>query len=239
MILEKYRSMTRIPLLVLLLAFSGCATLPHAILQPTPPAGAQYEAEPGRDAATVAALRAAPPPAAPELGAGTDQSGDRRRLAAQGFVHIGTGRFAGSEGSAREDAIRQGRSVGADRILLYPNAVAEAEAGHAWLAMYYVRSQLPFGATFRDLRAQERATLAANGGVEIGAVIGGTPAARANLLAGDYVLKFNGRPFADRAAFQTLLKQHAGRSVTLTIVRNGETLERVIRLGAIQGAAER
>ena len=231
----------RLALLSLLL-FAGCSIAPRAPEQapggfPPPPPGARFEAEPGRDATTIAAMRAAPAPTQPPLEPGRNRAGDRNRLAAQGYVPIGTGWFPGSEAQAREDALRQGRNVGADRILLYPPA-GDATTGAEWIAAYYVRFQLPFGATFRDLHAAERDSLGGVGGVQIGSVIGGTPASRANLRPGDFVLKFDGKPVADRAAFQALLKQHAGRSVTLTIVRNGETLQRAVRLGAMT-AAER
>lgn len=227
--------------LLSLLLFAGCAVAPRAPEQapggfPPPPPGARFEAEPGRDAATIAAMRAAPASSQPPLETGRNRAGDRNRLAEQGYVPIGTGWFPGSEAQAREDAQRQGRNVGADRILLYPPA-GDATAGAEWVAAYYVRFQLPFGATFRDLRADERASLGA-GGVQIGSVIGGTPAARANLRPGDFVLKLDGQPVADRAAFQALLKRHAGRTVTLTLVRNGETLQRAVRLG-VMTAAER
>lgn len=230
----------RIVPLALLLVLTGCATmLRPGPEQPEPVSpGSRYVAEPGRDAATIAQMRAAPP-VAPEVSSGKDRNGDGRRLGAQGFVHVGTGYFPGPETAARADAISQGQRVGADRILLYAPAPDAAANGSEWLATYYVRFQLPFGATFRDLRAQERSALEINGGVAIGAVIGGTPASRANLIAGDFVLKLDGQPFANRAAFQALLKRHAGHPVTLTIVRNGETLERVVRLGAMPGAAVR
>ncbi|NCT67990.1 MAG: PDZ domain-containing protein [Rhodanobacteraceae bacterium] len=228
---------------VALLLLGGCATLPPPTPPGAPPAapsipGVRYEAEPGRDAATIAALRAAPPPAQPELAPGTTPLGDHNRLAAQGYVRIGRALLHGSEAEARADALRQSQQVGADRVALYAPGTDPAAPREDWLAIYYVRFQLPFGATFRDLRADERATLGAAGGVQIGSVIGGTPAARANLRPGDFVLALDGQPVADRAAFQALLKRHAGHGVTLTIVRNGETLQRVVRLG-VMAAAER
>jgi membrane-associated protease RseP (regulator of RpoE activity) len=172
----------------------------------------------------------------PELVSGKNPMGDHNRLATKGYVRIGTAHFPGADTDASDDAIHLGQQVGADRILLYaPGSSATSEA--EWLATYYVRFQLPFGATFRDLRSEERAALGVDGGVQIGSVIGGTPASRANLLAGDYVLKFDGSPIADRAAFQGMLRNHAGRQVTLTIVRNTETLQRVVRIGVMANPA--
>lgn len=226
--------MKRLATLVFLSLLGACASAPRGGIEPPAPPS-RYTPEPGRDAATVAEMRAAPAPAVPDLAAGRNPGGDHRALAAQGFVRIGSAHFAGPEAAARDEAIREGREVGAERVLLYPpRADAAAPAGPGdWAAAYYVRFQLPFGATFRDLRAQERAALASTGGVAIGSVIGGTPASRANLISGDLVLALDGQPFADRSAFQALLKRHAGHAVTLTIVRNGERLKRMVRLGAM------
>ena len=234
--------MQRFAVFALLLALAGCASAPRSVSEAPAPTN-RFQAEPGRDAGTVARMRAAPAPAMPEMVPGKNPSGDHGRLIAQGFVLIGTGHFPGPETTARSDAIQQGQSVGADRIVLYApptDAAAPSTAiGGGWTATYYVRFQLPFGATFRNLRAEERAKLGIDGGVAIGPVIGGTPASRANLLAGDFVLKIDDKAFASKTGFQNLLKTNAGRSVTLTIVRNGETLRRVVKLGVMAPLPER
>ena len=225
--------MLRPALCALLLALAGCSSVVHQRYEPQVPAPkSRYRAEPGRSAAEVERMRASPAPAIPELTLGTNQAGDHARLIAQGFVLVGTGHYAGPEGAARGDAVQQGQRVGADRIMLYApttNAATDAD----WTATYYVRLQLLFGATFRDMRPDERTRLHVEGGVSIGAVIGGTPASRANLRTGDLVLSVDNKSIADRGAFQSLLKAHAGHSVTLSIVRNGVTLQRVVRLGAM------
>ena len=234
--------MQRFAVFALLLVLAGCASAPRSVSEAPAPTN-RYQAESGRDAAMVARMRAAPAPAMPELAPGKNPSGDHSRLIAQGFVLIGSARFPAPETAARNDAIQQGRSVGADRIVLYAPATEAAAPGAAiggeWTATYYVRFQLPFGATFRNLRPEESAKLGSDGGVAIGSVVGGTPAARANLLTGDFVLKINGHAFANRTAFQNQLKANTGRAVTLTIVRNGETLQRVVRLGAMASGADR
>ena len=231
--------MIRYAAAITLLLLGGCASVNLTAPSGTPPvvANGRYDVESGRDAATVAELRAAPAPAQPELSPGKDRIGDRRQLAAKGFVHIGTAYFPDTDSHARDDALRQGQSVGADKVLLYaPAPNADATGVGEWVATYYVHFQLPFGATFRDLRSAERSALDNSGGVVIGAVIGGTPASRANLIAGDFVLKFDGKPVTDRTQFTNLLKRNAGHRVTLTVVRNGVTLKREVRLGVIPGA---
>lgn len=226
--------------LAMSILLGGCASVPpgsHVETYPEPPpstpepgSSSPYVPEPGRDAATIAEMRAAPPPAAPAVEIGRNASAEHKRLTTQGFVRIGAAQYAGSEDHARDESDRQARAVGADRVLVY----APDDASSHWNATFYVRFKLPFGATFRDLTATERSTLGGSG-VEIGSVVAGTPASRANLLAGDFVIQVNGRPLADKSAFQNELRSNTGRQVTLTVVRNGETLQRVVRLGAVAG----
>lgn len=220
--------------LVVLVLLAGCVSAPRGPVWQTqpPPPSSPYVADPGRDDATIAEMRAAPPPAAPELASGRNPAGDQNRLAAQGFVRIGTARYSGTDADVRAEADRQGRAVGADRVLLYAPQATGATTVADWNAAFFVRFKLPFGATFRDLTAAERANLGGDG-VQIGSVVGGTPASRANLLAGDFVVQVNGRPVTGRSAFQEQLKALGGRAVTLTVVRNGETLQRVVRLGVV------
>lgn len=215
----------------LTLLVAGCATGPGTVFTPAPrPAPPEetghYETVAGREPELVADLRAAPPPAEPEWIEGRNAGADRKRLAAQSYLHVGTSHFSASDAHLRDEALRQGARVGADRAIAYP----PSDGGEVTIA-YFVRFKLPFGATFRDLRPAEMSALDTGGGVAIGAVVDDSPASRANLLSGDIVLKCDGKAIIDRADFQTRLRARAGHPVTLTIVRNGETIERMVRLG--------
>jgi membrane-associated protease RseP (regulator of RpoE activity) len=148
-------------------------------------------------------------------------------LNGKSFARIGDAYVPAIVGNVREWIADQGRRVGADRILIY--APGSDGVTHA---SYYIRYRLPFGATFRTVSAEEREMLG-SGGVQIGDVVAGTPASEANLLKGDFIVKFDGRAFADRAAFEKLLREHLGARVTLTISRNGAVLQRLVRLGSI------
>ncbi len=219
------------------LLLAGCAQVARP---PTPsnnpPAqisGPSYEIVQGRDAALVARLRAAPPLAQPQVSDGATPDGDERLLRARGLVQIGIGRYPSQDvAEVRAQATTQARMIGADQVLMYP----PAGSGAPWTAEFYVRLQLPFGANFRDLTDVERQTLGADG-IEIGEVVGGTPASEANLREGDYVLKFDRKPVHDKAAFQALLQSHLGRRVTLTIRRDGVTKNRLVVLGTLPAAA--
>ena len=213
---------------ILLVLLAGCAQL--RVAPPQGPAEARkphYEAAAGQDPATIAKLRAAPAPAEPEVSQGTTTAADEQAMISRGFVRIGNG-YDGVDGShARDWAIEQGRSVGADKVLLY-----EPTPESALVAAYFVHYRLPFGARFRSLTPDEEKTLGASG-VQIGDVVRGTPAADANLQTGDFVLKLNGKVIANRAEFQQLLSNNVGKRVTLTINRGGVTMDRLVRLGAL------
>lgn len=227
-----------------LAALAGCATRsvtvehhdepqPATIEQVVEP---HFEAVPGRGPDVIAALRAEPAPVRPQVVDGKNRIGDERALNARGFVHVGSGHYAIDDTSAERQAVELGTRTGADHIVLYRNEQSDGGAHAEFLAVYFVRFKLLFGATFRNLTSKERESVT-GGGVEIGSVVGSTPAAQANLIAGDLVLKFNGKPFRDRVEFQELLRSQAGRPVTLTIRRNELTMDRVVRLGAIPPTA--
>jgi hypothetical protein len=215
-------------LAVAALALVGCAPIvrpPGPGPGPEPPS-TRYEIVQGRGPELVARLRAAPAPDQPEVSVGRAPQGDENVLRAQGYVQIGIGHFAERDPErARGQAERKARDVGADKAMIYQEA-------DVLVAAYYVRLQLPFGANFRDVTAEEREALGAPG-VQIGDIVGGTPAAKANLLEGDFVLKFNHAPVQDKPSFQALLEQHMGQRVTLTIRRDGTTIERIVRLGTL------
>jgi PDZ domain len=219
------------------IALGGCAHVaysPHETVAPTPPAPARgrYEVLSGGDAQAVAELRAAAAPAQPEFTDSHSPEGDEHVLVAKGFVHIGDGYYAGVDADARAWLLQQARDVGADKVLVYELAANTDGSTPSLHAAYFVRFKLPFGATFRDLTAAETDTVGASG-VQIGSVIGGSPAAEANLRIGDFILKFNGEPVRDRAGFQQRLRTHMGKRVTLTISRDGVVSQRLVRLGVL------
>lgn len=233
---SKARSFSRLIAATIFL-LAGCAQIgPGSSTRPgEPPAvsnAPRYDAVAGQDPATIAALRAAPAPKEPQIADGTALSGDEQSLNARSFARIGDAYVPAATGNTRAWIVEQGRRVGADKILVY--APGSDGVTHA---SYYVRYRLPFGATFRTVSAEEREMLG-SGGVQIGDVVAGTPASEANLLKGDFIVKFDGRAFADRAAFEKLLREHLGARVTLTVSRNGAEFPRLVRLGSIARPAD-
>lgn len=190
----------------------------------------RFETVAGREPQVVAELRAAPAPSQAEVTDSQSPAGDEHVLAAKGFVHVGDGYYRSNDTAAREWLLERARDVGADKVMLYAGDSTESQA--ALHAVYYVRFKLPFGASFRDLRAEERNALGA-GGVRIGKIIGNSPAAQASLLDDDIVLKFNGEAVRDRADFEQRLRAHMGKHVTLVISRDGTLITRLVRLGVL------
>lgn len=220
-----------------LLAIAGCATVsgPPGTEPDVAADTFRYDVVAGRDADLVARLRAAPAPVPPQVDDGGTRAGDERVLREQGLVEIGVASFAAADAAdAHAQALRQGMRVGADRIELYPPPAATEDTVDpgTWMATYFVRLQLPFGADFRDMSEQERAQ-ADRAGIIIGEVIGDTPAAAANLRSGDVVVEFQKRPVADKAQFQSLLQDHLGKDVTLTVRRGKIVFKRLVRLGTL------
>lgn len=215
------------------LALGACATIGTAppVVPGAPPVitAGPGRYEPLRQPEVITELRAAPPPALPEVSDSQSPEGDERVLAAKGFVRIANGHYAGADEKARDWLVARGREAGADRVLLYSETV---DGATGLRAAYYVKFKLPFGASFRDLHADERAAVGGSG-VSLGDVIGNSPAAEANLRKGDIVLKLNGEAVRDRVHFQQLLRAHMGKHVTLAISRDGATLTRLVRLGVL------
>ncbi|GMV31661.1 MAG: hypothetical protein AMXMBFR59_37860 [Rhodanobacteraceae bacterium] len=207
---------------------SGCAT--STVVRTDAPVGQpadadhRYETIAGREPSVIDPLRAALAPAAADLLPGKSPAEDQERLAPQSYVLVGTSHHRHDDDRARQWIAAQGVAVGADTIRTY------APAGGGLDAAYFVRVRLVFGATFRDLNAQERKRFPA-GGVTLGDIVGDSPASRANLRAGDIVTALDGVPVNDRARFQSLLRARMGSTVELNLARGAETVTRKVQLG--------
>jgi membrane-associated protease RseP (regulator of RpoE activity) len=227
----------RILLLLCCALLGGCALRPTAqsSREPQQPQGPdRYLAVPGREADIIDPLRAAPPPAQAEILAGKSPAADQQQLSPQAYVLIGNSRHDNDDAAARAWIAAQGKAIGADKIRLYTAATGGDAAPLS--AAYFVRLRLVFGASFRDLNAQEQQQFGS--GVRLGNIVGDSPASRANLRSGDVIVTLDGRSAGDRAAFQALLREKMGRIVNLGIVRNGEAVERKVQLGRSFGNTE-
>lgn len=214
--------------LLLCAVLAGCATT-RVSREPESPglaadADNRYEAIAGREPAVIDPLRAAPA-AATEMLPGKALATDQEALTPQAHVLVGISHHRHDDERARAWIAEQGQLLGADKIRWY----AQADAG-GLNAAYFVRVRLVFGATFRDLNAQERKSFPA-GGVRLGDVVGESPASRANLRPGDIITALGDSAVKDRANFQSLLRENMGRTVELNLARGTETVQRKVQLG--------
>ena len=220
-----------VPLLIV-----GCKppTRPNQIPQgeaPTKSTPGRFEPIIDRGPDVISELRAAPA-TAPEFIESDSSEKDEQTLSAKGYVRVADGYYAGIDAESHAWLQKQGKAIGADKVYFYtiePDAQTKTPSLHA---VYYVKFKLPFGASFRDLHADEREKVGGSG-VRIGKVIGGSPAADANLRAGDIIMKVDTDVVAGRAAFEKLLRKNMGKRVTLTINRNGSVSTRLVRLGVL------
>jgi hypothetical protein len=218
---------------LLLCALLGGCTSAYVTREPDAPglpadAGNRYEPIAGREPSVIDPLRAAPAAAQAEILPGRTLAADQELLTPQAYVLIGNSRHVRDEADSREWIGAQAKALGADKVRWY----AQPDGGLG--AAYFVRVRLVFGATFRDLNTQERKAFPA-GGVRLGDVVGESPASRANLRPGDIVTALDDAPVKDRANFQSLLREHMGRTVNLNLARGAETVQRKVQLGRTFG----
>ncbi|MCB0154720.1 MAG: trypsin-like peptidase domain-containing protein, partial [Anaerolineae bacterium] len=90
------------------------------------------------------------------------------------------------------------------------------------------------GIQYQPLNPQlvSEAGLSLSQGAMLSEVVRGTPAAQAGLQAGDIIVAINGKAIDDRNPLVSLLLEHvAGESITLDVVRDGQTLQTELVLG--------
>jgi serine protease Do len=86
-----------------------------------------------------------------------------------------------------------------------------------------------------DKTLQAIKQLPVSDGAYVATVVSGGPAAKAGMLAGDIITKLEGQAINATNELDVFLQRYpAGKQVTLTILRNGQTLELPVVLGVYQ-----
>jgi len=99
-------------------------------------------------------------------------------------------------------------------------------------AIYFVKQRFILGVFTRDLSDDERLALQSNKGVVISTVVDGSPAFEADLLVGDIITSIDGQPVSTVASFNTVSRGlEKSKTVPVTFVRTGRTLEKQVKLG--------
>jgi hypothetical protein len=99
-----------------------------------------------------------------------------------------------------------------------------------YTAVYFVKTKARLGAYVRNLSDSERQSLGTNQGVVVTLISDGTPAFNADVLAGDILMAINGERVSNQEAYGALLDRFAGQTVELTLVRQGASVMKSIRL---------
>lgn len=84
------------------------------------------------------------------------------------------------------------------------------------------------GTYWEDLSTAETKKLGTNGGAKIALIIKNSPAFKADLLQDDIVLKVDGQKVNDSQHAISLIKDKAGKKVTLDLRRNGKLMKKSV-----------
>ncbi len=97
-------------------------------------------------------------------------------------------------------------------------------------ALYFVKAKpRPLGIHVRELNDSERAALQSNKGLVVQIVMDDSPAWRADILKGDIIEALDGEPVSTMAAFGDQTQARRGRDVTVTVIRNGQTITKHVK----------
>jgi len=122
-----------------------------------------------------------------------------------------------------------------------PSASVPAPAGGASLgsgpapyeqfAAYWGKSRRAIlGIVSRPLEGKERAQLGRKDGIVVSGVASGSPAAAAQIMAGDVIVAIGGKPLVDALAVPAIVHSLAGQRVRLDMVRGGSPLSTTVQL---------
>ncbi len=108
----------------------------------------------------------------------------------------------------------------------YVEYVPQTTDYYQYAATFWRKAKpMHFGVLVQRLDEATRQRLQTNRGVIVKAVVSRTPAFDADILRGDIITQFNGRPVADPQDFFAQVRAHAGQRVTVRLVRGSSTLD--------------
>lgn len=108
-----------------------------------------------------------------------------------------------------------------------PISVHRAE----YYAGYWVKSKPPIlGVLVAPLSPEQHKQLGTNSGVLVRVVVIGSPAYKADIFKGDFLMSIDDDAFDTGEDFQSVTRAHAGQSVKLSIVRDGNAITKNVTL---------
>ncbi|MEX3791292.1 PDZ domain-containing protein [Paraburkholderia sp. BR14374] len=100
-----------------------------------------------------------------------------------------------------------------------------------YYAGYWVKQKpaVP-GVVFNPLTPEQHRAIGTNSGLLVRVVVIGSPAYKADIFKGDYVMAIDGEPTGDPASAAQLLKAHAGQVAKISILRDGNAISKDVQL---------
>ncbi len=108
-----------------------------------------------------------------------------------------------------------------------------------WISFVLVRKHLSsvrikqrLGLYPKPLDDAERQKLQTNSAVSVDLVVDGSPAFKADILPGDYVLSIAGQPPGGPEDFLKQIKEHQGQEVDLVLLRGDQRITKHVQLNS-------
>lgn len=98
-------------------------------------------------------------------------------------------------------------------------------------AIFFIKRHYSLGLATRDLNDNERRMLQTNKGVVIRVVVDGTPAFDADLLVGDIITSVDGLVVSNVTAFDSLMGERKGKTVSIRFIRGTQAMEKTVKIG--------
>lgn len=104
---------------------------------------------------------------------------------------------------------------------------------YQYFASYWVKTRSRLGLGFADLSPIKKSEFSTNRGVEVTAVVKGSPAFAADMLLGDVIRSINGQEINDVPHFKELLTNLKSDTVSLLVWRKTEKLKKEFKLNPL------
>lgn len=100
-----------------------------------------------------------------------------------------------------------------------------------YYAGYWVKAKPPIiGVNVSPLSADQHRQIGTNSGVLVRVVVIGSPAFKADIFKGDYLMAIGGDPIASIDDFKGAARAHAGTLVDVQLLRDGQRITKQVRL---------
>lgn len=228
-------------LLIAALTITGCAANPYETFYE---GQAHGSATPGYVAVSDAV----------KVYASDNRMQDVRALAVKGYIRIGSTHFDAADNDESLDAVTaQAQKLGASLVVYSPVASPVGKdlpaldtfappvvgdlakiklppglATRQVYADFYVKRKTKLGIYGFFLDEKTRKLLSLPAGVSVETVVEGSGAAEQGLQPGDLITAWDGKPIESLAHWQQLLKDLQADTVTLTLLRDGETMTKTL-----------